>query len=59
MKADVKTLQQLSSSGKAAKEKRSANQVERAMGALGEAVRDEFQGRENQDQKDPDERRTR
>lgn len=58
VKADVKTLQQISSSGQAAKEKRNANQVGRIMGALGEAVRDEFEGGENQDQGKSDERKT-
>lgn len=57
VKADVKTLQQLSSSGQAAKEKRNANQVARITGALGEAVRNEFHGREDQGQGNSDERR--
>ncbi|PYH94295.1 hypothetical protein BO71DRAFT_398969 [Aspergillus ellipticus CBS 707.79] len=44
VRADVKTLQQLSSSGQAAREKRKINQTERIMGALGDAVKDEVGG---------------
>lgn len=55
VKADVKTLQQLSSSGQAAKAKRNKNQVDRFMGFLGEAVKDlprqERQGQESSGQR--------
>lgn len=43
-KADVKTLQQLSSSGKAAQEKRQENHKERAIGVLDSAIKQHFQG---------------
>lgn len=39
-KADVKTLQLLTSSAEAYKKKRRENQVESAMNSLGDAVRD-------------------
>lgn len=42
IKGDVKTLQQLSSSGEAARKKRQENHKERIMGALGEAVQTQF-----------------
>lgn len=44
IKAGVKTLQQISSSGKAAQEKRQENHKERAMGALDSAIKQHFQG---------------
>lgn len=44
IKADAKTLEQLSSSGKAAQEKRDENQKERMMGALDSAIKEHFQG---------------
>lgn len=40
IKAGVKDLQQLSSSGKAAQEKRQGNHRKRAMGALDSAIKD-------------------
>lgn len=43
-KADVKTLQQLSSSGKGGQDKRQENHKERALGALDSAIKDHFQG---------------
>jgi len=51
IKSDVKTLQQLSSSGKAAQDKRRANHKEskeRAIGALDSAIKDHFDGGANQ-----------
>ncbi|QKX60497.1 uncharacterized protein TRUGW13939_07642 [Talaromyces rugulosus] len=54
VKADVKTLQHLSSSGKAAKDKREANQIERGMGAIGAAARNAIQGRGGQNQGNSD-----
>lgn len=49
IKADVKTLQQLSSSGKAAQDKRQENHKDKAMGALGSAIREHFQQGGNQE----------
>lgn len=48
IKSDVKTLQQLSSSGNAAKGKRQENHKEKAIGALGSAILEQFQGGGNQ-----------
>ena len=49
VKANVKTLQQLSSSGQAAQEKRKENHKERAMGFLDAAVKDHVQdGKKNE-----------
>lgn len=48
IKGDVKTLQQLSSSGKAAQEKRRENHKERAMEALDSAIKAHVQGGANQ-----------
>lgn len=42
VKADVKTLQQLSSSGRAAQAKREENQVQKGFRSLGEAVQEQF-----------------
>lgn len=44
--AQVKSLQQLSSSGKAAQEKRDENKNERAIRALDEAIEKEVKGSE-------------
>lgn len=52
IKGDVKTLQQLSSSGEAARKKRQENHKERIMGALGEAVRTQFSKEEGAKQED-------
>ncbi|GIJ86956.1 hypothetical protein Asppvi_005855 [Aspergillus pseudoviridinutans] len=43
IKADVRTLQQLSSSGQAAKKKREENQVEKGMRAIGGAIQAHLQ----------------
>lgn len=42
VKGDVKSLQQLSSSGQAARRKREENHVDRGMGAIGEAIQSEL-----------------
>jgi hypothetical protein len=54
VKADVKTLQLLSSSGKAAQGKREANHVEKGLAAIGLAGRNETQGRGGQNQGNSD-----
>ena len=43
VKADVKTLKQLSSSGAAARKKRDENQADRGMRAIGSAIEDHLQ----------------
>lgn len=50
VKADVKSLQQLSSSGLAAKKKREENHVEKGLRALAQAVQEQFGGGEGDDQ---------
>jgi hypothetical protein len=45
VKADVRALQQLSSSGQAARKKREENQVEKGMRAIGGAIQAHLQQR--------------
>ena len=50
VKANVTTLQQLSSSGRAAQQKRENNQAQNGFKSLGEAVQDHFRGERSGDQ---------